>query len=656
MSWTKVKLGEFLKVRGERFKPNDKAISGLKRIDKIDFLGKIFISDKPSNTDMILIKKGDLVISGINVEKGAMAVYTEENDITATIHYSSYYFDENKIDIDFLKHFLKSPEFKKALKEQVPGGIKTEIKPKHLLPLLVEIPNDIQDQKKVVKLLQERNSKIEAISNELHLQFSLVKKLRQQFLREAIQGKLVAQNAKDQSAKELLKRIKADKEKLIKVRKYKKGKDFPTIKQEDIPFVIPDCWVWARFNDVAEIHSNLVSPFEFPDHPHIAPDNIEKNTGKLLPYNTVSKDKVQSANHYFYPGQLIYSKVRPKLNKIVKVSFEGLCSADMYPIKTWLDTDFLQYCMLSDFFLDEVDKFDNRVKMPKINQNQLAQIPIPVPPLAEQQRIVQKIKKLFLDCDVLEKIIKQNISQNQKLLQQVLREVIQPKQENQTRESSALVINFHKENRIQKPVLLETEENHFVKRKIIAAYIINQSLDDPKFGDVKFEKLLHLSDYFSLKRNLGQKYFQQAAGPYDNAFTIPFFKQVLKDKWFNRGKKGNQFTFSAGQNHSKSINTYDYFSNEELKRVDRIIAYFKKYDYEQPEIVSTLYAVWNNRIILQKEINDELLMEDFYAWDSQKKKYERNRLESALQWMREENLVPDGWGNLIEKSKSRKKR
>ena len=107
MSWEKVKLGKFLNVRENRFKPNDKAIADLKRIDKIDFSGKIFVSDKPSNTDMILVKKGDLVISGINVEKGAMAVYTGEEDITATIHYSSYRFDGNEIDIEFLKSFLK---------------------------------------------------------------------------------------------------------------------------------------------------------------------------------------------------------------------------------------------------------------------------------------------------------------------------------------------------------------------------------------------------------------------------------------------------------------------------------------------------------------------------------------------------------------------
>ena len=183
MSWEKVKLEQFLKNRKGRYKPNDKAILGLKRIDKIDFAGNIYLSEKPSNTDMILVKKGDLVISGINVEKGAMNIYLGEDDVVATIHYSSYEFDENNIDIEFLKWFLKSIEFKNALKEQVPGGIKTEIKPKHILPLEVFIPTDIEEQKSIVKNLNRNNNSVNNVSSELTNQLNLIKQLRQSFLR-----------------------------------------------------------------------------------------------------------------------------------------------------------------------------------------------------------------------------------------------------------------------------------------------------------------------------------------------------------------------------------------------------------------------------------------------------------------------------------------
>jgi len=199
----------------------------------------------------------------------------------------------------------------------------------------------------------------------------------------------------------------------------------------------------------------------------------------------------------------------------------------------------------------------------------------------------------------------------------------------------------------------ELENNYFIKRKVLATYIINQSLNDSQFGDVKFEKLLYLSDYFAIKRNFNQNYLQKAAGPYDNAFTIPFFKQIENSKWFTRTKKGAQYVFKPGKNHEKSTNAYSYFTDEELQKLNKLITYFKKSNYEQPEIISTLYAVWNNRIIRQQLITDEFLKEDFLNWDSQKAKY-RDRLDAALQWMKKEEFIPDGWGKVVEKPKSKK--
>jgi type I restriction enzyme, S subunit len=603
---------------------------------------------------MILVKKGDLIISGINVEKGAMSVYQGDEDVIATIHYSSYEFDISKIDIDFLKYFLKSVEFKDALKEQVPGGIKTEIKPKHLLPLEVEIPIKITDQKTLVKNLNLHFSHIDNLFSEQSHQLELIKKLRQQILKDAMQGKLVNQNTKDEPASKLLERIKVE-----KAKSEKKEKPLPEIKPDEIPFDIPESWVWSRFGQIVLIQSNLVSPFEFLDYPHIAPDNIQKNTGKLLNYKTVREDDVKSANHYFYSGQLIYSKVRPKLNKVIRVNFEGLCSADMYPLKPLIDTDFIKYCMLSSYFLEEVDKFDNRVKMPKINQNQLSLIPVPFPPLSEQKRIVSKIEELMTLCDELEASVKANQEYTTLLYQTALKEALQPKTFEVKQEDLAIAAEPKTEYKngkvIELPRLQEKEESHFVKRKVLATYIINQSLDDQQFGDVKFEKLLYLSDYFAIKRNLGQNYYQKVAGPLDNSFTIQFFEQIEKSKWFNRKKIGRQFQFSKAVNHSKSLNTYSYFSDEELAKVQKLIDYFKKSDYEKPEIISTLYAVWNNRIIKQQPITDALIKQDFLDWDENKAKY-KDRLDGALAWMRKEGVVPDGWGKVIEKPKTKKKK
>lgn len=136
--------------------------------------------------------------------------------------------------------------------------------------------------------------------------------------------------------------------------------------------------------------------------PHVAPDNIEKGTGRLLPYRTVAEDAVISGKHRFYAGQLLYSKIRPNLSKIVLVDFEGLCSADMYPIVAKVDPRFLQYYMLSMLFLRQVVKDDNRIAMPKVNQEQLSATIVAVAPLQEQKRIVAKVDALMKACDDLE--------------------------------------------------------------------------------------------------------------------------------------------------------------------------------------------------------------------------------------------------------------
>jgi len=448
MSWKKVKLGEILTVRDNRFKPQDKAIEGLKRIDKIDFFGEIFISDKTSNTDMILIKKGDLVISGINVEKGAMAVYTGEDDIIATIHYSSYSFDENKTDIEFLKFFLKSNEFKDALKEQVPGGIKTEIKPKHLLPLIVEIPTDIKDQREIVKLLKDRNSKIDILSTELTHQLDLVKKLRQQILQDAVQGKLVEQNIKDlpnrqadDPASELLKKIKAEKLNSPAFKGRAKEKELPPIKPEDlpagkagIPFEIPENWVWCR---LGEICTKIHYGFNASAKP-------EKKGVRLLRITDIQDNKVDWES---VPG-CDYSDTDLKnyslnINDIMIARTGGTVGKTFLvkdiPVKSlfasyliraipskYLVSEYLKSFLESPIYWKQLYDATWGAGQPNVNGTSLSNLMVPLPPLSEQNRIVQKLDELMAYCNELEASIKESQVQNEKLLQQVLREALQP--------------------------------------------------------------------------------------------------------------------------------------------------------------------------------------------------------------------------------------
>ncbi len=271
------------------------------------------------------------------------------------------------------------------------------------------------------------NQHWKTISDNFDLLYSTpenVKQLRQAILQLAVMGKLVPQNPNDEPASVLLEKIKEEKERLVKEGKIKKSKELPSVDAGEMAFDLPEGWEWVRFANVATIESNLVKPDAYPEYPHIAPNSIEKGTGKLLTYNTVAEDKVISPKHLFIKGYILYSKIRPNLSKSVVIDFDGLCSADMYPINSYIYNTYLNYYILSNTFLNLVVTQDNRIVIPKVNQPQLNNTIIPLPPLNEQHRIVAKVNQLMSLCDELEAKLTQSIGDREKLMSAAVRQVL----------------------------------------------------------------------------------------------------------------------------------------------------------------------------------------------------------------------------------------
>jgi type I restriction enzyme S subunit len=229
--------------------------------------------------------------------------------------------------------------------------------------------------------------------------------LEQTILQLAVRGLLVPQDPTYEPASVLLQKIRTEKDHLITQGKIKRDKPLPPITDEEKPFELPQGWEWVRFGQIANIASNLVPPSLHPKKWQVAPDCIEKATGRLLHKRTVAQAEIVSPNHLFKPGQLLYSKIRPSLSKAVLVDFEGLCSADMYPIESQLDMEFLLLYILSEPFLEQVSIAENRVKMPKLNQEALVAFMVAVPPLVAQAKIVKRVSELRSLCtDLRERI------------------------------------------------------------------------------------------------------------------------------------------------------------------------------------------------------------------------------------------------------------
>ena len=303
---------------------------------------------------------------------------------------------------------LKSP-YVDSLINSVTYGVKMpRVGTETLLNLVVPLP-PLAEQKRIVAEIEELLPLVDRYEQawtklkDFNRRFP--EDMKKSILQQAIQGKLVEQRPEEGTAQELYAQIQAEKQRLIKEGKLKKEKLLPEITEEEKPFEIPEGWMWVRLLSVVDIATNLVQPSDYLDYPHIAPDNIEKGTGKLLAFHTVEQDKVSSVNHLFFTGQVLYSKIRPLLRKAVLAPFDGLCSADMYPLNTNINKKYLLYYLLSDGFNFQIaEAMSSRVKMPKINQTELMKVLLPLPPLAEQERIVERLEELLAMCERLKRV------------------------------------------------------------------------------------------------------------------------------------------------------------------------------------------------------------------------------------------------------------
>ena len=435
--WKKVKIGDFLTEREGRYKPDDSKISKYKRLDKIDFSGNIHISDKPTKTDMIIVHPGDLVISGINVAKGAVAVYQGNEPVCATIHYSSYTFDNSKVDLDYFKYFVKSPAFIAALQKQVKGGIKTEIKPKHLLPLEISIP-DLLTQQRIVKKISLQLQKTKHLSLEIESQKNYIKQLRQNILQDAIEGKLtvdwrrqnpVQKGNPDYDAEALFEQIQKERN------NGKKQKELSQIIDEEKPFEIPEGWKWVRLGEIIkEPPRNGYSPKAVDFETPIKTLKLGAVTYGIFDpneYKYINEEIPKDAYCWLKNGDFLIERSN-------SVEYVGICA-----IYTGKDNEFMYPDLLMRFRTqDNLSKkyihtalvspfnrsyFMSNAKgaqktMPKINQECVVNTMIPLPPLREQEEIVNKVESLLAKATELDNQIQERKILSEKLAFGIIKE------------------------------------------------------------------------------------------------------------------------------------------------------------------------------------------------------------------------------------------
>ena len=296
------------------------------------------------------------------------------------------------------------------------------------------------DELEIIKFYFLSKSKEELFS-ELTTQQDLLTQLRQAFLREAMQGKLVKQDKKDGNATDLLQKIKAEKAKLIAEKKLKKEKELPPIKEEEIPFEIPENWLWCHLGEFCQLINGDRSK-NYPNRNEYVSEGFPWiNTGHIEPDGTLSKtdmhfitkakfDSLRSGK--IKDGDLVYCLRGATFGKTAFVTpyHEGAVASSLMIIRLseLMDKRFVYYYLKSDFAKIQLLRFNNGSAQPNLAANDVNLYYFPLPPLAEQKRIVKKLEEVMNLCEELKTTITDNQNYTNQLLQVALKDALQMKE------------------------------------------------------------------------------------------------------------------------------------------------------------------------------------------------------------------------------------
>ena len=381
-------------------------------------------------TDQLLVAEIDAKVGGYGIVPKKL-----EGAIVSN-HYFLFNIDTSKLLIEYLFFLLKTDTFFSQIKAKGSTNY-ASIRPNDILK--IRIPYDtVSKQKKMIEGLEKFSQFSMNLEKTMSENLNLISSLRQSILQEAVKGKLTAdwrkENPDVEPASELLKRIKAEKEKLIKEKKIKKQKPLPPITKTEIPFELPEEWEWCRLGEISvvnprnKIEDNLDCSF-------IPMRFISEKYGIAPEFEIRKWFEIKSGFTHFANNDVVIAKITPcfenskvAIMKNLKNGF-GAGTTELHVLRAILiTTDFVYIVSKTSGFLKEGKKqMTGTAGQQRVPKSFIENYTIAIPPLQEQNQIITKVDKLMQLCDELEDNIKQSKEYSEQLMEAVLREAFDEK-------------------------------------------------------------------------------------------------------------------------------------------------------------------------------------------------------------------------------------
>ena len=360
-------------------------------------------------------KAGDILLAK-NGTTGVAAIVDREEVFDIYVSLALIRIVDNMVNPLYVLRAIESSSIQDYFNSSLKGIGVPNLHLEHIRKTLIPIP-PCAEQDKIILRSDTFLPLVEQIAtDEIELQH-LISKAKAKVLNLAIRGKLAPQNPDDEPASVLLERIRADKEDLIKQGKIKRNKKESIIfKGDDNSYYLrtgelvesladwafeelPDSWSVCCLGELCDYgNCTNVNTADIADSAWILDlEDIEKDSGVILQKVRQNERNAGSTKHRFHKGQVLYSKLRPYLNKVVLADEDGYCTSEILPLEFERNIlpQYARYFLMSPTFLRYANKCSYGVKMPRLGTADGKKAIILVPPLEEQKRIVIAIEQTF---------------------------------------------------------------------------------------------------------------------------------------------------------------------------------------------------------------------------------------------------------------------
>ena len=343
--------------------------------------GTVFVKDSiVSNLENYKLNIGDVLMALSGATTGKIGKVPEGLENSYLNQRVGRFLPNNeKLDASYLGLLLSQSGHLENIFANAFGSAIPNVSPSFLESLQIPLPPTIEEQRRIASVLDEQMKAVEGARLAVEAQLKAANLLPNAFLRVVFESE-EAQN-----------------------------------------------WQKRKLGEVCDVVAKLVDPKDekYANLPHISSENIEGKTGRLLFAKSAKEDNVTSGKYLFGSGEVLYSKIRPYLRKVLVTENDGVCSADIYPIQVKpnsLDLHYLALILLSDEFTNYADEQSRRARMPKLNREQLFSWKISLPNTVEEQRkIVERINEQMQAAETLKKSLTEELEAVKKLPAALLR-------------------------------------------------------------------------------------------------------------------------------------------------------------------------------------------------------------------------------------------